>query len=83
LTEAQTFRIAQLEGEVETLKLEAKARDKKIDDLERLRDQIMGMGWATRLFIKIVLVVAGAGGLAAIVRLMNWLSSPMTLPRAH
>lgn len=49
----------------------------KVDNLEGLRDKLLGMGWATSMALKIIISLIGVGGLAACARLIIWLSQPI------
>ena len=70
MTEAQAAEIRELKQQIHDLQ-------QKLDALESLRDKLLGVGVATRWAIKIVVTLIGVGGLAALARVIDWLSQPI------
>jgi hypothetical protein len=70
VTDAQTWRISQLEKEIDDLKQE-------VARLNSLRDQLIGMGDAARLGIKVLVALGGLGAIDVAARIIHWLNAPL------
>ena len=68
--DANTWRIQELEKQVDDLQ-------KEVRYLRSIFDQGLGISTAAKWGIRILLVLAGTGGVSAIHWLVKWLSSPV------
>ena len=76
MTDAQIWRISQLEKKVEE-------QDRKIEALTTLRDQLLGMGSAAKFGIWMLGALGGFGLVDGVIRIVQWVQQPINSLKTH
>ena len=73
------YRIQRLEESNERLQDEVKALRTQIQVFVNERNQLIGMGSAAKIGLKVIVALGGVGLLDIFAKLLHWLSAPMAI----